>query len=222
MGLLTKPCSLKPVLGIPDSDTSQDEALAILVGQCSAAIEEYCGRTFGRGTYTEYLSGDNGPVLALAQRPVYSILSLYQDDTAYGGQAPNAFGPETLLTQGVDFFLDVDQPDGGSRSGLLYRLGGVWTRPFVTQPQNIAPGAPYPSKNVKVVYTAGYAAIPGDLSLACNLLVARVRQMLPHGAAMTAESYSDYSYQLQAAVQAALMTPEVASVLARYRDLPIG
>ena len=78
-------------LAVAASDPSKDTALNILIREASAALEEWCGRTFGRNTYTEYYSGDNDAVLALRQRPVSTTgLRIWFDDTGYAGQGPNA------------------------------------------------------------------------------------------------------------------------------------
>lgn len=80
--------------------------------------------------------------LQLRHAPVQndSVLAVYEDIGAYGGQASGAFDPTTtLLTKGSDYFLDIDQT-GVSNTGIIYRIGGVWPR----EP-----------RTVKVIYTGG-------------------------------------------------------------------
>ncbi len=103
------------------------------------------------GTLLERESGaalglrDNGSSCIL-QLPVPFVrsasLEVRVDLNAAAGQAAGAFGNDTLLTSGSDYYLDVDEP-GLSRSGQLVRISGGWpTRP----------------RTVRVSYFAGFTA----------------------------------------------------------------
>lgn len=91
-------------------------------------------------------------VIQLQQLPVRSITEVREDATGYFGQQPNSFGSNTILQQGSDYFLKVENPAiyGGqpiSWSGHLVRRA-FWF-----------PGT---VGSVMVTYVAGFTA--GELS----------------------------------------------------------
>lgn len=219
---LTALSDLKAFLGIASGDTSEDALLNTLITQCSDLIEEFCGRVFGTASYTEYYCGDGRPFLVLNQRPVTAITSLYLDETAFWGQAPNAFAAATLLTEGTDYALDKDQPNGSSRSGLVFNINGAWPVPVNYSPGLISPVIGPGVGNIKVTYTAGYASVPTPLTLACNMLIAKVRNSKTYGEALVSETDEVYSYQLAGEAKVGMFSKEVASVLARYRNVGVA
>jgi hypothetical protein len=194
-------CSLKPRLRLAEQDTAADAALKSLIRSVCEWIDGHCGRKFGRDEYTHFLKGNGTQLLALPQRPVHEIVSLYFDDTAYWGDAPGAFGADKLLVEGVDYALGRDQPDGSSLSGLVYRINDVWRvpqgrggtgfgRPTLANVPQARVG------NVKVVYVAG--DVPAAVKLAAETAVARLWQTGKYGAAVQGESTPKYSYTLAA------------------------
>ena len=75
--MLTSVSTVKAVLGIADTDTTQDKLLGILVTEASAEITRSCNRTHflitnPTATLTEYYSGNNYAELVLRQWPVYA------------------------------------------------------------------------------------------------------------------------------------------------------
>lgn len=88
--------------------------------------------------------------LALKHTPVILTgMEVREDVYGYAGQSPNAFGEQTKLTLGDDYYLDVDeeievdgQPVHLSRSGILRRVGG-W---------------PVEPRSVRVSYYGGWTA----------------------------------------------------------------
>ena len=147
------------------------------------------------------------------------------DETAWGqGSVP---GAESLLVAGTDFALDTDQPDGSSRSGIVYRLNGaVWHRPYVSTAGNLSASAPYPNGNVKVVYQAGFATVPGDVELATQMSVSRMANVVKTGAMLSAESTPGYSYTVANSSLGTAgnisLPAEAIAILASYREFPIG
>lgn len=100
--------------------------------------------------------------LYLRQTPVLAAgLEVWEDISANAGQSATAFASSTLLTAGVDYWLDADQ-EGTSRSGALIR-SGVW---------------PSEPRCVKVAYYGGltgaqlYGKFGGSIKLAAMLTVA--------------------------------------------------
>jgi len=72
-------------------------------------------------------------------------------------------------------------------------------------------------QQVEITYTAGYSAIPGDLTMAASLLVAaRINQGGIGG--LESESASGYSKKAASGADA-FLPPAVRSILARYRPL---
>jgi len=219
MSNLTDITSLKTFLGI--SDDSEDNLLALLIPQVSDAIEEYLGRTFTSATYTEYYMGEGTPFLVLNQRPVTSITSVYLDEEGYWGQPSGSFAAPTLLQQGVDYALEIDQSDGTSRSGKLYRIKSYWPIAFTYITGVISSNMGPATGNVKVTYVGGSNA-PANVKLACNMAIARIRLLAPYGMALQSESYEEYSYSLLGYVPDHIFTAEVRSLLARYRTIALG
>ena len=215
MGLLTSLSDVKTFLSI--RDTSEDTLLQLLIPQVSALIEEYCDRTFGKNTYTEYYLGNGKSFFPLNQRPVYSITNLWQDDNAYWGSASNPFSSLTLLQYGVDYALEIDQPDGSSRSGLVFNVDGWWDAPFTYTPGIITPTlGPYVG-NIKVTYVAGYAPVPAQIELACNMAIANLRNTSQYGTAISTETFEEYSVGLDGSKH--VLTEPVKNILARFRNV---
>lgn len=224
---LTTLCKQKTFLQIAEDDTSRDKTLRQLITQVSGLIEEWCGRSFGPAEYTEFYSGDNTPILILNQRPVTAIVSIYEDEYGYWGQGPDPFNAETLLTEGEGYALEVDQPDGSSRCGMVMRLNGSWCRPSRVEAGNLSQWAPYGTGNIKVVYTAGYQRVPAGVELATQEAVAAILRSAKYGGAMVAsENTPGYSYTLATNTMSAednvSLPPAVISKLARYRNIPIA
>lgn len=82
-----------------------------------------------------------GRTLHLTHTPVWNTeLEVRVDPAAKAGQSPDAFADATILTQGTDYWLDIDDHSRGiSRSGVLYHTSS-W---------------PNESRTVKVTYYGG-------------------------------------------------------------------
>jgi hypothetical protein len=157
--------------------------------------------------------GPGGSALQLKHTPVIITgLQVWQDENANAGQFAGAFGSETLLTPGVDYWLDVDalsspaDPTSGfSTSGILYRYGS-W---------------PTTARSVKVSYYGGFTSvqlsnnIAGAIKLsAIETIVAAFKTLKQsQGAGVggkLSESIGKYSYT--AAPAAALATSMAIAV----------
>lgn len=195
---------MKSILEIDPADTSEDKKLLFLVEWASAWIEEVLGRPLAYKTRTDYYQGSGTQKLQLRARPVYAsppapygALAVVVDEGGNFGAASGAFqGPGAIpLVYGQDYTLRIDQADGGSRSGLLIRIGNYWPRPMVRQTGLLSPFVGDDTGSVQVTYTAGYTqdTLPAQLRAAVNLLVARMRYILPLGVELGSESYEDRS-----------------------------
>ena len=174
-----------------------------------------------RGTYarkfTEFYKGTGNRELLLRQRPVQSVASVYLDHGGYFGEASDAFAAATLLTEGEDFVLDLNQA-GLSASGILYRIGGDWPA-ILSTPGGQLTGIQQSSLgNIKVTYTAGFTRIPWDLQDAVIQLIAQKRSgEMSDGLGAYKSRSTDYaSYTRMDLEEAAAQLGGLAHTLRRY------
>lgn len=202
---LTSTNSVKLYLGI--TSNAEDPFFDATVIQVDALIKRYLGQNIESASYTEYYGGNNDYCLALRQGPVTAITSVHLDAYGFYGMASDPFPSGTALTAGVDYAFA-----GGRR---LMRLNGVWPG-IRRRTAGMLSAALEPALgNIKVVYTAGYASVPADLTLAANILVGLIRQDREQGGGtLTSESYEGYSYSLQ---RAESYLGQVRHLLAPYR-----
>lgn len=190
---------LKAVLEIDPCDKSEDERLLFFLEFASRWIEERCNRPdFSYKQRTEYYDGRGTQTLLLRNRPVYNDppIEVYLDVGAYYGQVSGSFNPTlTQLTNGADFALKIDRPDGTSKSGILYRVNAVWPMQWRRQGGYLSPFPVNTAGSIKVVYWAGYTVdnAPPMIRLACNTLVAKMRSFFPLGMEVAGEGYKDRS-----------------------------
>lgn len=209
--LLTDLPTLKTYLDISQTDGTEDAKLLLLAEDASNLIEEWLNRNrstsinfdnLSKKARTEYYDGTNNNQLVLRHRPVWTSATGDTDPQAwvslngFFGQASGAFTDSTAqLTYGDDFVLRVDQPDGTSRSAILYRIGDFWPRSQVRRRGLLSPYIDDGRGEVKIIYTAGYTpdTIPPAFRLAANMLVARLRAFFPYGERIQSESYEERS-----------------------------
>lgn len=122
-----------------------DARLNVLIPSVSQLIKTYCGNSFVdfySSNKTENFSINWGTyIVQLTESPVNSIVSV-QEAQQYGGVLT------TLTTGAQEYALDT-------RTDCIYRTTSSGYKNW-----------PVGVETVKVVYTAGYSAIPGDLKLA--------------------------------------------------------
>lgn len=78
-----------------------------------------------RSVYAEGLAFTGTRGLQLPDYPIRSMTSLHEDRSAFGGTASGAFASTSLLTEGTDYYRDLDQ-SGLCMSGILYRISTAW------------------------------------------------------------------------------------------------
>ena len=196
--LLSDIRELKAQLEIDSGDTSEDKKLNFFVEIASSWIEELLNRPgLSYKSRTEFYNGTGTQRLLLRSRPVYTTptIQVSVDESGYFGQPSGSFDTNTALTYGDDFYLQTDQEDGTSRCGILIRNGTYWPKPRVRQAGLLAPFLGIGFGVVKVVYSAGYFVdnLPPAIRFACNLLVAKMRHLMPLGLELTSESYEERS-----------------------------
>jgi len=123
-----------------------DARLNVLIPSVSELVKTYCGNTFVdyySSNKTEYFDVNWGThIVQLTESPVNTIVSV-QERTSYSDSYT------TLTTGAFEYYLNT-QTDS-----ILRTIG---SGKFKNWPEGV--GA------VKVVYTAGYSAVPSDLKLA--------------------------------------------------------
>jgi len=126
--------------------TGMDTLIAKLILRITAEIQNYCERKLFSAVYTQYYSGDGYQTLLVDEYPITAITSIHDDDD-------HVYGADTLIDSGDYIF------NAGSKSancGLIKMDGSYFSRG---------------TENIKIVYTAGYTTIPGDVEEACILMI---------------------------------------------------
>lgn len=226
--------ALKIALGIAASNTSRDNVLEQALNAADRAIKSYCKRALEYASYTWYLNGSGMPELVLPQRPVVSITSVNLDSRGFFGRGVDAFASDTLLTEGVDYVLKYDDPEGGrSQSGILLRISGgahpndsyFWPaqQPQGTLTARVSPYWPRGIGNVKILAVAGYQTVPEDLAAACHMLAVWLWKNIPRGGVpLGSERFEEYGYSLAVnALRTGTGGPEIGTIrglLAPYKE----
>jgi len=167
---------------------------------------------------TEYYNGPGMAELVLRERPVQSIVSVYEDETGAWNQNAGAFATATLLVEGTDYGLDLKN-DAISLSGILMRLNGVWEN-VTGRGAGLLSAEPLPGRgNLKVTYIAGYGQPPDDVVLAINSMIGEIRMTGPMGGGLSSEHLDYYSYTRASASEQALMLTSAKALLRSYRPI---
>lgn len=151
--MLCQLADVKNYLGTTTAAT--DAVLTSLAGNASAFIERYCNRVFEQASYTEARNGNGADAIYLRNTPIVSVQSVSVDGTSI---------PAAPDTVSYGYIFDTHK---------VYLRGDARVNP-------ITPGifAGYPPRfqrgiqNIVIAYTAGFAAIPVDVTQACIELVA--------------------------------------------------
>ena len=221
-----------------DATEAELNLLAMLRPMVERAVKRRVGYAIEQATYTHYLPEDRrrgfkdpelhyedvkddraiavagGTVaeaadLQLPELPVRSVASVYEDVSADGGQGVSDFPASTLLTAGVDYYLDYTT-SGLSKSGHLVKCSSAW---------------PAKPRTVKVTYTAGYThaeltdGIAADIKLACLVTIQHywARRGADGGRTIKSESIGDYSVTFAGNASVALPT-EAKRLLQPFRS----
>jgi len=170
------------------TDSSSDSLLGALVDGASEAIENFCRRRFATAQYTEYHDGGDSAILLLDHCPVQSVAEIRVDARHNFERA-----------EPVDEDDYVVYPE----EGLVVRIAGLFSAG---------------TRNVRILYTAGYAQTPQDVKRVCVMLVAswfnRGRQRAD---GLQSERLGDYA----ADYASYGLSPEVTGLLAPYLELCI-
>lgn len=226
---------LYTVLGIATPTPLQTAQATLYVGAADAAVKSYLQRGRAKAAFAnwpelcsdvEILDGTGTPSLVLTYTPVISLQTINWDTTAFGGSGPNAWAPNTLLINGVDYFLGVDDGQQVASGGIVVRIGGPGSGgsagdygwfpgggaggwgggPYVggyggggtLAGGRSRPCWPLVSGSIRAAYTCGYATIPADLSMATLEYAAYLYRNARYGGnqELQSESLGIYTYNL--------------------------
>lgn len=141
-GALTTLADVKETMGIASSDQSWDNLIIRKINQVTVQIQNYTGRHFLLGTYTDEDHGGNWTdQIVLTERPIVGDVTFEIRDSSL-----NEDDFETI--ESSLFFVDTNS----GILNLLFRSAGHWGR-------------------YRATYQAGYATIPEDLAEAAASLV---------------------------------------------------
>ena len=181
----------KSYLKIPTAETSKDSLIEFFINAASDYIEAETDRKLKSQSITEYQHGRATNTLLLKQYPVTGITGLYSDQSGKFSGSQETIDPESYVI-------------GDDGNSLIY-INNAFQRGY---------------NNLKIVYTAGFAAIPSDLQNAALWLVSFYYRMQDTGdIGRTSKGKGDESVQiLQEAPQ------EVKNAIVRYRrsEVPLN
>jgi hypothetical protein len=156
---------------------------------CSALILKYLNTYFTSTAITDYIDGGDH-YLVTSVAPIISITSI--TDTANN---------DTVVTASTyDFY---------AKEGLIYLDSGLDT--FTNDVSNFNWGVG--KRRYKVIYQAGYTAVPDDVVLATNLLITYYRNR--SDISVNKQDLGDFSTSYAGSVYG--MPPEVKAILDPYR-----
>lgn len=139
---LTDLATAKEHLNIPVAETGQDAILTRFIAEASKTIERFIDRNILTRTYTEYQDGRNQNRIMLRNFPAEKPSELRLDFTS-------VFTDADTLVDTDDYEIDTL----GNEVLFIKRIFPKGTR------------------NIKIVYDAGYTTVPEDIESACLWLV---------------------------------------------------
>ena len=170
--------------------------------------------------YTDFYCGNNQQILRLTEYPVTAVTNVWEDQFSYWGTGTDAFPTGSLLVQGEDYSPVKDGRNGAMATGRLMRLGTVWPGRFVAKSGLLSYQAKPGEGNIKVQYTAGYAAVPADIPLALWEMCAQIRRSRAYGnMVLSGEGYENYNYSLQQLAINILTLGSVNQIASKYRRM---
>ena len=202
--------------------TAEATACTSMCSAVDAAIKKMCWPyQFESSTVTGVCDAPNGNVLYLPVYPIRTLTSLYLNFGANGDTSQ--FTSDYLLTAYTDYYMPIDQPDGISRWGKVYRRGsGGWGLERRTAIDRLAPTVDPCRGAIYYTVAAGHTSVPADVFTAAVMAVSLLMKRKVAGAPATSSSWNGYSESLasQFLATAAIESPDVIGFLSKY--LPIN
>jgi hypothetical protein len=183
----------------------------------------------GAGTVTITNFASTAPTATATGVTLTFGIAVFENDTGYwnagGGLFQATATLNNILTNGQDYALDVDQPDGlTSRSGRLFRINNPWVAQYRREGGMLAALQEVGFGNVMVQCFVGFPSVPADLEMACLMAVAKARDASPYGTQPASESYEAYARSLatQPWLKFGFLSAEVGATMAKYRIPAVG
>jgi hypothetical protein len=190
--LLASRSTVKAMLGIAASETFDDAKLDALIRAASVQVASECQRKFDLVNYVELYDGDGTPSLMLRHAPVAAVNSVLID----GAAAPLE---EISIGSGWIRFEDTGDYNPRTRASMRVFSRGV--------------------RNIQVDYQAGYALIPADINLACQMQCAFLyTQITKQG--LVSEGNSNAG--VTTAYLNEPLTPAAKRICMRYKTTKLG
>ena len=203
---LTTRLRLKDFLDISDDTATTNSVLDRLVNLATDWIENYCGRRFQRGSYTEYYDGEGSQELLMRNYPIISGETFTLSMRSAGNNEDSWTSIDS-----EDYYIDY-------QAGLIKfptaALGGRG-RLFIRGAQNY-----------RVLFTSGYyvpsdalyvegntASLPGDLEYIAWKLCGAAWSQRRGDPSVAEERLGYYSVKFK---EAAMESQEVVDVLDKY------
>lgn len=201
---------IKNHLDITVTDSGEDNRLQQFLNQVEEIVFAQTLRgadLYSNVSYTEFHSGVNRQRLYARMRPMTNVTSLHVDAVGYYGKGDgDIFSANALWTEGVNYVPIREDESERNRSEI----------------QAINQVFPLGQGNIKLLYDAGYSALPADLEFSICQLVALVRNSSEKGQILNSETFG--KYQWKGADEDSENKPVLAGVnatLSRYRNVPI-
>lgn len=140
---------VKPWLQIPFTNTTVNTKLQAITDLACQWVQNYIGRPIAPTTYDRRFNGWNGWNGAYVELPYYPVLEIVSVTEYWGVSGPHVLSEQTPTNQVDGYQVDY------LRGQVIRAFPGLVQRPWF-------PG----SRNVEIVWTAGYNPIPADIKLA--------------------------------------------------------
>jgi hypothetical protein len=211
------------------SGTAQDTVLTFLLDSASTMIRQACERDLTTGfesaSRTFYANGADMAAILVPERPITTLTSVAWVDES---------GTATLY-DATDYTYDADAGIVTLQYPITNRFTGTglsginrsgWTS-FNTMQEGQgwteSPSFGAGTRNIRIVYTGGYATIPKDLQIACAMVVDTLNSRRGADTLKKSETIGQYSYTRDNLVNTTtgqIMGPlaPVASVIAYYTN----
>lgn len=119
-GALTTLETVKAHLGIASGETASDNRLIFLVNGFSELFQNYTGRKFAKGTFTEKLDGDCSEKIYLQTLPILSV-----SEIKLNGIVVSAGGYVVYGDEGSVFYKNGVWPEGNQNIEVTFTGGYI-------------------------------------------------------------------------------------------------
>lgn len=185
--------------------TDEQDVVPGLISAVSTTIQNFVGYQFGQASYTRTFNGNSSDKMLMPDRPIVSVTSVTIEGISIQAGTP-------VPRPGFRFDSKFVYLAGFERYGLERAAAGMGR--FIRGVQNVT-----------IVYQAGYATIPADVTQACLTWLGAVFALsdaTTNNPAVTELKAGDTDQKFGAYVTAldgsvVLMPPGVAAALIPYR-----